>query len=1133
VDSYDFVCFEPRVDEDGPYKVREWALLKPYFWPYSRPANAREILPAHCTVLSRSAGDGYNGDKTGAFALGSITRASARMPLLFLGWLSVVQGDGPVTFHSFHPAPGPFRACLLVGGMLLGALGPVAALGQAPAAGEPSPVPEALNFANALLRDKHYARAAEEYERFLKDVPAGPDAVEALYGLARARLFLGKYKEARKHYEQFLVLAPNHPSAATALFRVGETSYMSNDLPAARKALEAFTAANPTHRDLESAWPYLGDIYYLLSDFSRARHAYEQALTVAPHGRLADSARYGLGCALAAQGNFDAALKLLSELVDREAVGFADKAQNQIGQVRARTGKNVEAIEAFETLERVYPRSPLVREARLGRAKALLKVGRRDDGEALLAQLAADPVQGVAAKAAYDLGMSQLERGRAAEARATFEAAAKRFAGSPAAPGLLFGAAEAAQKEGRADLARAGYQKMAEAAPDDPQADLALLRAARLALDARDYQAAQSLAGSLRTRYAASSLLAEANLVEARAALSLGAPKRAIQLINALLNDAKPAPETAQAARYYLHQAYKADGQNERAAEVLETLAKTPAAPVATDAQFLLGQEHFQAGRFAEAIGPLEKYLAGKPQGEVAEFALAYLAAAQQAQGQTDAALTTLEKLADQYPTSKMLDPTRLRLADASLAAKQFDHAAKLYKPVADGGTAKWKVRSLSGLGRSLLWGGKPAEAAQSLAARLEADATDSRAPDDSLALGCALDEAGQSEEALAAYTKTIERYAKTDSAAAALLARARLLAKLKRPAEAARDFGAYLQNPLKKAEGIDVVLADWGWALLDSEKNADSDKAFRRLLQEFPDSPRALDARLNLAESAYQAQNYDEVARLLEPLVAPGLGADAVLVQSALYRLGRTCVARKNWQTASRWFERLLNDYPGGPFHLESRFWKAEVAFQGGDAKSAEPEFAALAAEPANAENQGWIQTVRLRRVQSLVMLERWQEGLEQADALRASAPNHPQISQIDYARGRALQGLARFEEARASYQGVIDARKGGDLAARAQLMRGETFFHENNYSEALREFLKVNLLYDAPQWQAAALLEAGKVYERLAQWTDSAEMYKKLLDKFPTDPSAAEASRRLGAVQTRSAAPTGDSAPAAEGAP
>src|SRR6185312_10744863 len=106
---------------------------------------------------------------------------------------------------------------------------------------------------------------------------------------------------------------------------------------------------------------------------------------------------------------------------------------------------------------------------------------------------------------------------------------------------------------------------------------------------------------------------------------------------------------------------------------------------------------------------------------------------------------------------------------------------------------------------------------------------------------------------------------------------------------------------------------------------------------------------------------------------------------------------------------------------------------------------------------------------------------------------------------------------EARAAYQAVIDARKAGDLAARAQLMRGETYFHQKNYHEALREFLKVDILYDAPQWQASALLEAGKVYERLAQWPDAAETYERLRAKFPEDPNAAEAKPLLEAVKRR----------------
>ena len=84
--------------------------------------------------------------------------------------------------------------------------------------------------------------------------------------------------------------------------------------------------------------------------------------------------------------------------------------------------------------------------------------------------------------------------------------------------------------------------------------------------------------------------------------------------------------------------------------------------------------------------------------------------------------------------------------------------------------------------------------------------------------------------------------------------------------------------------------------------------------------------------------------------------------------------------------------------------------------------------------------------------------------------------MAEVDYARGRSLQGLAKFDEAREAYQAVIEARKGGDLAARAQLMRGETYFHQKRYDEALRELLKVDILYNAPKWQAARPAGGGK---------------------------------------------------------
>jgi TolA-binding protein len=313
-------------------------------------------------------------------------------------------------------------------------------------------------------------------------------------------------------------------------------------------------------------------------------------------------------------------------------------------------------------------------------------------------------------------------------------------------------------------------------------------------------------------------------------------------------------------------------------------------------------------------------------------------------------------------------------------------------------------------------------------------------------------------------------------------------------------------------------VLAEWGWADVDAGKTADADAVFTRLLNEHPDSPYAADARFNLAESAHQAKKHDEVVKLLTPLVGEGTKASPQLVQSGLYRLGRTQAEQKDWSAAAKTLDRLLGEFPEGSFRREAKLLRAEVALEADDAATADTLLSALASEPADPNDpEGFAPAVRRRRIQSLLASKKWKDVVAAADAFKAEVPNDPLTAEVDYARGRALQQLAHWDEARAAYRAVIDARKGGDLVARAQFMIGETYFYQKDYHEAILHYLKVDILYDAPPWQAAALLETGKAYEQLAQWADAAETYERLCAKFPDDPTAKDAKALLDKVKAR----------------
>ncbi|MHB1558329.1 MAG: tetratricopeptide repeat protein, partial [Isosphaeraceae bacterium] len=639
---------------------------------------------------------------------------------------------------------GWLAVAVLAAGLSVGRESRVLAQGQGQAQGTAAGrrVPDALRFAHGLLRQGKYELAAEEYERFLASgSPTAADRGDALYGLANARLNQERYADSLRAFSDFLAAAaPGDARASTARYRVGELSYITGDMPAARRALETFTAGKADHPAMETAWTYLGDVDFSQNDLPAARKAYERSLADHPRGRLADRARYGLGRTLAALGERDRAIQVLRELAARGGPDWADRAWYQVGTIELAASRPAEAVEAFEAMERAAPSSPLRGEARLRRARALGRLGRTDDAARLLAGLIADAANPQAPQSALELATIEMQRRRPEAALAAVEVVLKRYPRSPARPALLFRSAEALRELHRAGEAEARFLQVAETAPDDPWADDALARAAASALERKDAAAARRIAARLATRYPSSPLKGDARLIEARAAAMVGEPKAAVEILERLLGTAGAgdggaeklplSPAATRDARYELALAYRAVGRPDDAEKLLADLAGEPAGPLAADAQFLLGQSHLEAGRFAEAIPPLEGYLAAQPRGEVAEFALADLVAAQVGVKRLDDAGRALETLARQFPHATTLPGARVRHAEAALAAGQFERAVEQFRLAAGSAGVKpaasragaaaiepaIRMRAFVGLGRALEAMGQHAEAAEAFA---------------------------------------------------------------------------------------------------------------------------------------------------------------------------------------------------------------------------------------------------------------------------------------------------------------------------------------------------------------------------------------------------------------------------------
>jgi TolA-binding protein len=243
-----------------------------------------------------------------------------------------------------------------------------------------------------------------------------------------------------------------------------------------------------------------------------------------------------------------------------------------------------------------------------------------------------------------------------------------------------------------------------------------------------------------------------------------------------------------------------------------------------------------------------------------------------------------------------------------------------------------------------------------------------------------------------------------------------------------------------------------------------------------------------------------------------------AQVVPHALYLQAQIAAAQSQWPRVAAPLERLIADFPDNPIVPLAQYLVAEAAYREGEYDRAAELFRELA-ENIRGRMDKWVPMVPLRRAQILAQQKEWHDALELASQIETDFPDFEQLYEVDYVIGRCQANLGRLDDARAAYGRVLKNALGEktETAAKAQWMIGETYFHQKNYEAALREYLRVEILYDYPTWQAAALFEAAKCHEHLEEPKQAAELYQKLVTSYPDSPLAKDAAERLQASKAR----------------
>ncbi|MGH7138101.1 MAG: tetratricopeptide repeat protein, partial [Pirellulales bacterium] len=310
-------------------------------------------------------------------------------------------------------------------------------------------------------------------------------------------------------------------------------------------------------------------------------------------------------------------------------------------------------------------------------------------------------------------------------------------------------------------------------------------------------------------------------------------------------------------------------------------------------------------------------------------------------------------------------------------------------------------------------------------------------------------------------------------------------------------------------------VLYEWAWALREAGNAAKADEVFERLHEQKPHGRFWSDAVYRLAERAYEKKDFARAEQLVNELVggeSNGGELAGQVLPHVLYLQAQIAAAQNQWSRVPAPLERLIAEFSDNPIVPLAQYLIAEAAYREGQYDRAAELFRELA-EAIPGRTDTWVAMVPLRRAQILAQQKEWHDALEIASQIETDFPDFEQEHEVDYVIGRCQANLGRFDDARAAYRRVVKSAAGEktDTAAKAQWMIGEAYFHQKNYEAALREYLRVEILYDYPTWQAAALFEAAKCHEHLGELKQAAELYEKLVKAYPDSPLAKDAAALL----------------------
>ncbi len=498
--------------------------------------------------------------------------------------------------------------------------------------------------------------------------------------------------------------------------------------------------------------------------------------------------------------------------------------------------------------------------------------------------------------------------------------------------------------------------------------------------------------------------------------------------------------------------------QTQAIAKLEDYLKNHPGHPQQPDALLLLASAYTKSDEPPKAIEALEKLLARNPDSDLLPTALANLGQLRFQAGDPDKARGILNRLVGEFPESPQRVTGDYYLGFLALQKNDLDQAALSFGKVA---------------GRSPDHALAPDARLRQAIALLGRDGTD--------------------DKGIQALRKILEKHPRDASVPDARYRLASAHFQRREWETAARTLEPLLQeNPTAQTL---YLLARTRRELDDPEKPAGP--VYRQLLEENPGNDLAPTAAIELASLTTDPS---ESISLLEKWIPKLPEKDTGSRSQASLLLARAYLENGDALQAAKTFESVGESDA-------ARLGAGEARLRLDENKKAVEHLGKVGAGPLKTR-------ALIRLGEAHARLEDWPASTAAYESAQKNNPEESLARQARFGLAWAAQNQNDPQKAIQLYQGILKDGTRDETAARASFQIGECHFAEGDYDQAIKSFIRTEATYPFPEWQARAVLEAGRVLEKQGSLQDATARYREVRQRFPESVTASVAQDLLKAL-------------------